>query len=232
MRVFENQEFADFSDRNSGRTFANLEFRRCRFVGSFVSFAKHPRHRSTIRNVQLIKCEAIGCALEAAIVEEVLIDGLTFNDTLLVWGAVFKHVTLRGTIGPLMLNYLVDLDNPTSKRQRAFDEANAAYYATVDWALDIREAEFADDPDIRSVPAHLIRRDPETQVVIKRENVLDGHWRHLGISETTHWPTAIEFFLEQGQDDVVLVAPKRAPDFQQLLEGLQTLRTAGIAEPD
>jgi hypothetical protein len=60
---------------------------------------------------------------------------------------------------------------------------------------------------------------------------MKGKWRELDLSET-HWPTAIEFFLEEGTPDTVLVAPKRDRNYPVLLEGLRKLRKAGIAEPD
>ena len=49
-----------------------------------------------------------------------------------------------------------------------WDEANAAYYKTVDWALDITEARYA-ALAISGVPAKLIRRNPEKTGVVTRE---------------------------------------------------------------
>jgi hypothetical protein len=77
-----------------------------------------------------------------------------------------------------------------------------------------------------------IRRDPETQVVVTREKALKGEWKKIKALDSTHWPTAIEFLLECGYADDVLVAPKRDPEFRALLEGLKALRAAGVAEPD
>jgi hypothetical protein len=42
----------------------------------------------------------------------------------------------------------------------------------------------------------------------------------------------IQQLLKRGDDDVVLVAERRARDFKQVLEGIQQLRAAGVAEPD
>lgn len=232
MKTFEQRTFQGVSQYNSRRTLTDLECRTCSFVGCDVTWTKGPEQRPLVRNVRLIDCEVRGCALEGVILEDVLIDGLQTHTMLQVFGTVYKHVTLRGTIGSVMLNHLIDLDDWTSPRQRAFDAANAAYYATIDWALDIQAAEFTSDPDIRGVPARLIHRDPATQVVITRTKALDGRWRQLGLEQHTHWPTALEFFLDQGHPDVVLVAPKRSPDYLELLAGLQTLRAAGIAEPE
>jgi hypothetical protein len=116
------------------------------------------------------------------------------------------------------------------EEQWAFDEANANYYANVDWALDISEARF-EEGEIQRVPAKLIMRDPETQIIITREKALKGVWKQLDLSKT-HWATSIEFFLERGDEDVVLVAPKRHPKYPQLLDGLKMLRDAGVAEPN
>jgi hypothetical protein len=230
-RVFERQRFEDFYDRNSGRVFADLEFRHCTFVSSSISITRNPRYRSLVRNVTLIQCEEIGCALDTAVVETVVVDGLKTSDLFQTWGAVFKHVTLKGKIGRIMISPAVAAGLATPAQQKAFDKANAEFYSTVDWALDISEAEF-EEADIRGIPARLIRRDLETQVVITRGKALEGRWRQLDLSKT-YWPTAIEFFLQDSEDpDLVLVAPKRDRDYLQLLKGLQLLREAGIAEPD
>ena len=116
------------------------------------------------------------------------------------------------------------------KHQAAFDQANAEYYKTVDWALDISEARFY-ECDIRGVSASLIIRDPETQVVVTREKALQGKWKELDLSKT-YWAGWIDLFLQSGEPDVVLVAPKRYPKYQDWLDGLKMLRDAGVAEPD
>jgi hypothetical protein len=228
-KVFEKQEFESFYDRNSGRTFSDLEFRQCRFVSSGISISRNPRKRSTVRNVRLIQCEVLGCAIDTAIIEDVLVDGLKTNGLFQTWGAVFKHVTLRGKIDRIMLSPAVAPGVAKPHEQRAFDEANAAYYSTVDWALDISEGIF-EECDIRGVPSHFIRRDPATQVIVRREKALQGTWRQLDLSKT-YWATAIEGLLEEGDPDVVLVAPKRHPRYLQLLDGLKMLRDVGVAEP-
>jgi len=119
----------------------------------------------------------------------------------------------------------------TPEEQAAFDRANAEYYAGCDWALDISRAEFK-EMDIRGIPAKLIRRDPETQVVVTRAKALEGKWRTLDLSDTW-WATAIEFLLDhKKENDIVLVAPKGHSQFEQFLAGLKLLREAGVAEPD
>jgi hypothetical protein len=115
----------------------------------------------------------------------------------------------------------------TDEQQGAFDLVNAEFYRNVDWALDIREAEFV-ECDLRSpMPARLVRRDEETQVVVKRSKLLDGEWRKLDLPQ---WSIALEWLLERGDPDVVLVAGKRSKNFKKELAELERLRDAGFAE--
>lgn len=237
MKTYENQVFERFYDQDSGAVFENLEFRRCQFESSAISIARDPQLRSTVRNVRLIRCEEIGCGIESAIIENVLVDGLKTSDLLQTWAAVYKHVTLKGKIGRIMISPFLATGGTTPKKQiivqaqkQAFDEANDNYYRTIDWALDISQAEFK-EADIRGVPARLILRDPETQVVVTRQKALQGGWQELDLEETW-WGLAIDHMLEREEPDIVLVAPKRHRNFKRLLEGLNLLREAGVAEPD
>jgi hypothetical protein len=77
----------------------------------------------------------------------------------------------------------------------------------------------------------LIRRDPATQVVVTRDKAMQGTWRNVDLSGT-HWATSLQFMLNRGDEDIVLVAPKRHRKFKVLLDGLKRLRDAGVAEPD
>ncbi len=229
MMLFENQSFADFYDRGSAE-YSDIEFRRCQFVSSRISVTREPARRSLVRRVRVSKCEVTGCALETAIVEDVVVEDLKTHNPLACWGTVFNRVVLKGKIGRIMVNPAIATGTATPDEQRAFDEANAAYYAGVEWALDISEAEFQ-EADIRGVPARLIRRDTETQAVVTRQKALEGAWQKLDLSKTW-WATSIQFLLNRPNDsDVILVAPKRHRKFRDLLAGLKILREAGVAEP-
>jgi hypothetical protein len=169
--------------------------------------------------------------LYGAIIEEVLLDGLRTGTWLHSSASVFKHVTMQGKIGKIMISApMSNLETAESSLNRFYAQANAAYYANVDWALDIREAEFI-EADLRGMPGHLVLRDPETQFLVTREKALQGTWRKLDLSDT-HWPVSLEMFMESGMASEVLVAPKRIRDFPKLLDGLKKRRDAGVAEPD
>lgn len=226
--VLDGQQFESVYDRGRNEH-ADLEYRNCSFVSCRLSVTRSVADRSLVRNAKVVDCEVTGCAIETAIVEDSLVDGLKTHNVLACWGAVFKHVVLKGRIGDIMINPAVATGTASAQEQLAFDEANRVYYASVDWALDITEAEFH-NADIRGIPARLIRRDPETQAVVTREKALEGKWRSVDLSKTW-WGCSIEFLLDRPSDpDVVLVAPKRHRRFRNLLDGLKRLRDAGVAE--
>jgi hypothetical protein len=235
-QVFVDRVLGNVRDRDSGATFGDLEFGRCRFHGVALSETTDPRRRSTVRRVRIRDCEAIGCTIWTPIVEEVEVDGLATVGTLLAWGAAFRHVTLRGAIGSVLIATLPDAGLATPDERRAIEDANENFYADVDWALDIREAAFA-DVDLRGVPGRLVRRDPETQVLVTRGRALEGRWRALDLAGT-YWPTALQFYLDESRwDSTVLALPKGLPasspwDLAVLLDGLHRLQDGGIAEPD
>jgi hypothetical protein len=237
MRTFRGEKFVSFYDQDSSAVFSDLEFQNCEFVSSSISIASKPALRSTIRNATLVNCRVNACSLDPAIVENVTLDGLGMypKDILQTWGAVFNHVVLRGKIDRLMISndVLPDLSlNPGYQEDVvwAFREANAEYYRHVDWALDISGGEFK-ELDIRGVPGHLIRRDPETQILLTRERVLQEDWRALPFQETLT-PFSLDFMLQQEMSDLVLVAPKRHRKFSEHLHDLELLRKAGFAEVD
>jgi len=110
------------------------------------------------------------------------------------------------------------------------DRANADYYKGIDWALDISQAEFTSG-EVEGIPPELVRRDSETQVVLRSQAIKEGRWREVNLSGT-YWSPLLDAYAKEGMGDVVLIAPKAAPDFKALLKGLMALREAGIVEPD
>ena len=230
MRTFENEQFTAFYD-DGGQVYEDLHFKKCTFISSSVSITEDPANRTTVRNVTLERCRVQGSALECAVVEDVLVDGLQTSDLHHAWGALFRHVTLRGKIGRLLVTPLVGPHHLGTPLQAAFDEQREAYYREVDWALDISEAE-AVELQLEGIPARLVRRDPETQAVVTRKAALSGEWRQLGRVQETALGLMIQDMLKRGYDDTVLVAERRARDFKQVLEGIEQLRAAGVAEPD
>lgn len=230
--VYEGQYFERVFLDAPCQEYSDIEFRRCSFRFCVFSNCDDPRYRSVIRRVSLRNCEFIEPpGIDSAIVEDAMIENLKTRGLLQTWALAFKHVTLRGRIGRVMItNATAPISSTTPAQRHAWELANAEYYKTVDWALDISQAEFQ-ECSIRGVPARLIKRDPETQVVVTREKARQGRWRELDL-ERTYWQMALDNLLYFEHEDVVLVAPKRSRDFRELMHGLQLLRDAGVTEAD
>jgi hypothetical protein len=239
MKRFENQTFEYFEDWSTGRKFSDVEFVNCRFTRcsfSAINFDYKTKidfvaFRSTARRVRFVNSvvDSVGF-VGPGIVEDSTIDGLKVLNHIQSKGTVFKRVVVKGVVDKFMVTPYVDIFGDHPDVQKRFDEANSAYYKTVDWALDISEAQFK-DCDIRGVPSSLIKRDPTTQAILTREKALEGKWREVDLSNT-HWAVAIKLFLESGYHDSLLVAPRKARNFKALLEGINKLRDAGVLELD
>ena len=241
MIEFNGKTFDSVRDQGSGRTFSGFSFVDCHFQSCFVHCEQAEIERRTrIADMSLRNCSHAGCALDGGIVEDVLVENFKTAKMFHTWGAVFKHVTFKGKIGRVMFSDLFELPfkGKITSVQRAFEKANAEYYSTVDWALDISQAEF-DDFDCRGVPSRLVRRNPETQMMLTRERVLATR-DDIGVGGK-HWADMIKLFLDDSlgfcgpTGDAIYTVPRKPPDGfdrQSLITGIDALRRAGVAEPD
>lgn len=229
-RLFEDRVVESWQDRDSGRSFVDLEFRRCRFVFSSVTATRDPGRRQTVRNVKLVDCVSDACHIGGVILEDVTIEGLRTAGVLRVTASALKHVVLSGPIDEVMVHPNLWPGPVKEGQQSAFDEANDTYYRSVDWAIDISNAEFR-EAEIQGIPARLVKRDPTTQFVVTREKAMIGLWKRLDLAGTP-WAGAIQFLIDDGYSDKLLIAPKRNPGFEVLRAGLMRLREAGVAEPN
>ncbi len=241
MTEFRDKTFGSLHDHNSGRTYAGVSFFNCHFQSSTMYCeAADIGRRTHVRAIEFHNCSHAGCAIKGGIIEDVLVENFKTAKMFHTWGTVFRHVTFKGKIGRVMLSDLFEMPfkgNITSV-QRAFEKANAQYYSEVDWALDIREAEF-DDFDCRGVPSRLVRRNPETQMMLTRERVL-AHKDAIGAGGK-HWEDMVKLFLDDSlgfaspTGDAIYIVPRKPPDGfdrSSLIAGIAALRKAGVAEPD
>lgn len=231
MTEVRGQEISSI-DRGGLRIHGPMTLTDCRFQNCALSLTTNIDLRSEISNVTLVRCSAHQCDIGPAILRNINIDSLDASDLLIVWGAVFDRVKISGPIGKLKINQFVHPSQRSREVQEPFDQHRTQFYRSVEWALDISEARFKEF-DLRGIPAHLIRRDPESQVVVTRDRALQEGWRDALSAKNTLWPFAIDLFLSDGDADVVLVAPLGAPKAKRdsLLEGLKELRKLGVAEP-
>jgi hypothetical protein len=166
--------------------------------------------------------------LRGAVIEDCVVDGLRGGGLMHMDGCAYEHVIVRGEIGQLLLTNAVVTFNAEIKRR--FEEANAIYYAGVDWALDISEARFGEQIGLRGIPSALVRRDPRTQVVVTRKRIEERPWSDVDLDARVR--TWIRMMVGSGWPDGVFVVPETHPRRQSMLESLEMLRPTGVAEPD
>ncbi|GAA3758397.1 hypothetical protein [Flavobacterium ginsengiterrae] len=231
MKTIENKKmFLPHDD--GGNIFQNLSFNECIFDNCSLSLSKNIEMLSTIKNVTLSNCQAKSCIIGPSYLKNVLIDNLNTGDILLIWSALFDHVTLKGKIGNIKINNSgFDLyDKP--EIQKKLDSLRQDFYSKTDWALDISEAKFLNF-SCEGIPADIIKRDNKTQVVIKREKfnsieMLDSNFQ----KEHSDLYFILQMFLRSQEEDIVLITPlgRDARYHKPIFDGLMKLRKMGIAE--
>jgi hypothetical protein len=228
-----DKTFDRLFDRDSGATFAGMELTRCTFDNCCFSMTKQVDRRSTARAITLHECTVISSDLGPGILEDVVIDTLKTPELVIAWSPCLKHVVLRGAVGRIKINRAAHFMGCGVDLQRAFDAARTRFYAGVDWALDISEAEFLEF-DVSGIPMHLIRRDNESQAILRRSKAENPAWRSRVAKWNTHWPSVIDVMLGEEDDEFLLVASKGAPKtrFRSLVDGLRNLRDVGVLEED
>jgi uncharacterized protein YjbI with pentapeptide repeats len=219
----DKKTFDNVKSIGSHRTFADLELVRCEFTGSNLSQFDDPELGLVVRDVTATRCLVRRSSMNGARLENVLVDGLTTTGTVMLQGCVFRRVTLRGRVGSLMVmppNFGLE-----QAMQKALADGIVRFYQDVDWALDISEAEFT-EANLYYVPGDLVKRDPETQYLLRRDSFtgipLDGLPVRARI--------AVDRFESTPFDSIVAVAPTRSKDFAKVKEALDELRARGLAE--
>lgn len=217
----------------------DLVVRRCRFAMFQHPYQRSLNERPTLRRITIERCHFTASDLGPVIVEDAVLDTIWFHRGMWgpqkIVGSAFKRVALRGRIHG-SVRFVPSLDWSLNRAlEPAVDDpfvrANQRYYDDVDWALDISAAEFTGIEMSRcDIPARLIRRDPETQVVVTRESAARGDWR--AASERSSQWVAIERFLQTGFDDTVLVAPTRSKYVEADVSAFRRLRDIGVALAD
>lgn len=202
------------------RTYSGIDLDRVTFVSCVLGQNDDPEYGFVVRDVNARRCRTKACTVHGVRFEDVTVDGLAC-DHLSLGGCLFKHVTLKGKIGSILTTPVKTLSEETTAAMKA---AMVAYYQDVDWALDISEAEFS-DAGFYMVPGELVRRDPETQFLVRREvvvPVMDSVPFGLRVAASRFESTPF--------DSIVVVAPRRSKHFERDLAELRGAREAGLVE--
>ena len=144
-RKYQDRTFDGTGDRGrlwGQRVLEHMTFKRCYFKGQGLSMVQRPEKRTIVRHMVLEDCETTGCTIGPAILDTVRVRNLKTSRLLQVWAAAFRRVKLEGRMPSLMVSPYFDAMLSQTPMQRRFEEANHEFYTTVDWAVDITEAEF------------------------------------------------------------------------------------------
>ncbi len=236
MIEYKDKKFFRLQDRGESHLLKNMIFESCEFSRCLLSLTTNISNITTLHNITVNDCTFNGCQTGPTIYSNVSISNIRANDLMIIWSPYCDRVTLSGNIARMRTNTLADPTTSNNEKQIPFDTFRKEFYASVDWALDISKARFR-ECDLESIPAHLIRRDPESQVVVTRERALEfvePGWVDKLNPENKHWANVIEGFLSKGDPDIVLIAPLGASKDKRdaLLNGLKEFRQIGLAEPD
>jgi hypothetical protein len=219
---FSNQTFEYLRCFGTGHTFSEIDLDRVTFVGGVLGQIDDPDFGFVVRDVTATRCRANNCRVQGVRFEDVTVDGLTLTKMQQLGGCLFRHVTLKGKIGSIMTTP-VNRGIPEETRT-AMNASMIDYYRDVDWALDISEAEFS-DADFYMVPGDLVRRDPETQFLMRREVIEQAG------QELPNYPSVVASRFESTPfDSIVGVVPRRSKNFAEWLEQFEQVRKAGLAE--
>jgi len=218
-RHFVKQAFSRLHYRGAAKL-EDAELTSCSFDGCKVVCLDH-RERVTVERVNAARCSEKSSTIRGMILRQCRITDLKSSGLLIVSSCLFDRVTLSGRFDRLMVT-------PTwAPETAAFDAELAKEQSNVDWALDISETE-AKALDIRGIPADLIRRDEETQALVRADIVREADWENVATGIARF---AILLMLERNQPSCVIVAPKRnKKKFAEVMLQISTLRKAGLAE--
>lgn len=227
----EDREFRLLSDDELPAVIGPAVLSRCRIDSCIFGYAAtSPAERRKIVGVELHRCwSSASSSIGTATIEDVVVCDHRSSGLTHIIGAALRHVVVRGKCGSFLFRPWLDDD---SEIDAVFAAANDEFYRSVDWALDISDAECT-EMDIRTIPADLIRRDPETQAIVRLNVVQETReqWQRMNVHGAP-WQSVMHRMIRSGEPDAVLVAPKRSKNFKAWLAGIEVLRKAGIAEPD
>jgi hypothetical protein len=193
--------------------------------------------RCTFRDIELLECRLWSCTLRNPVLDTVavrdlrttIIDAPGKRAPFFVFGGTARHVVLQGRLGSLIWNpphEWLGKPWPPNEMRRIRN-----YYEKLDWAIDISESQFQSVPAFRfGPPGELVRRDASTQPLVRRERALTVDWKSLG-GQIGVWGVLFEDLVErEWPDSIVLVPAARGRKNREELEGIEVLRSIGLAE--
>ena len=222
--VIAKQTFHDVTHTSAVPSGVDLE--RCTF--DWVSVGTEAE-RVVVRDVRAIRCVFRNAYARGVVFEDCVLDTPKATKMQKLTGCMFKHVVVRGDPGLCLIEGWAgnEGDGMTAEEARARDAAVLGYYEEVDWAIDVREADVGSFR-MFSVPLHLVRRDPEKQLLVWKKHATHPVWRSAALAQTI-WPGYAEGLASSGREGMLLTidAGKRAADESA---AAAALRKAGVVD--
>lgn len=226
-QLFENVafhgHFVDSAVRFSDCDVLGCSFDHCRVMPLDVN-GRPSFERILVQDCNVSRAMYSSC--HRAIFRDIHVVNLSSRGETSFENSVFERVVLSGKFDNIVIQ-LCRLD----AQDVAFADVAQKEQIAVDWALDISQAEFR-EIQIAGIPARLVRRDPETQAVLRRARLLESGW-DSGQARSLLTSIVLNDLLEGDAEDALLIAPKRDKKmFPQIIEIIRQLRADGIADPE
>ncbi|GAA0617823.1 hypothetical protein [Streptomyces crystallinus] len=203
----------------SGKKYSNVELAGATLRSCVLAQFDDPTFGLEVRDVLLDRCTMDRCAVQGVYFENVTVNDLKAKQAHSLDGCVLSRVVLKGKIGTITVGPPLS----THPDEERFTQGMVEKYREVEWALDISEASFV-DAEFYGVPGELVRYDPESQVLLKREKFQGIQPRDLpgfaGIWASRFTLTPFDSF--------VAVAPKRSKKFPEYMRDIEWLHDQGM----
>ncbi|MDP9891561.1 hypothetical protein J2W32_000658 [Variovorax boronicumulans] len=213
--------------------FSDFSLARVTFDSCYVGLQSVPGELTPFTNLTLTDVSHVNCSIHTSRLERVSLDGLkrVGSSPFFIWGCVFNQVELRGKVSGLKINRAVGAGTMvTPTQQEAWDLATETYYEGVEWALDISNAKFPGGITFEALPGHKVKRNMETQVLVRRDKLNVVDWQKLDFG-ASGFDIALSWFLDGSQfDSVVLAARTASKHGMQDVAVLDMLRKQELAE--
>lgn len=219
-------EISGLYPKQSPLVLSNLSVAHMSINNCDIPFERRPERRARLSNISILQCEHYANSAHGALFHDVVLTDLRGSSKAptFLHGCAYSRVTLRGRMGGLWFSPVVNSLEEDAPLEAAYRAANAAEYRTVDWALDITEAQFTHYFSLVGIPASLIRRNPERHFVMTREAALVL----AKDSDETAWSGSAQRLVELGLADAVIVIGGSPKMLRGDLEDVQRLRDRGL----
>ncbi|MFA5994842.1 MAG: hypothetical protein WCW27_04555 [Patescibacteria group bacterium] len=209
---------------------SDCSFDNCSIVGKELSVL--------VRNVSVSNLVYSSCGFHKVIFDHVIFNNIRtkYNrgkrDLLFFWGCLFNQVRLSGRITTLKINSRPDdcYGKDNIKQANAWDNFIRKFYADIEFALDIRQANFTSAIEFDGIPGSKILFSNDTAALISRKTWNNVDLKNINDFDTVFKDIIQDFLKESIFDETVLAVAGTGKDQKNDLRFIQQLYDLGLAE--